>query len=128
MRRVKGFLNTQIKIEEIDERLNDVVNEDEDITKLNTKLKTVLKSVFNIEVEIRLDFFSYALNVTLVLYSKYFRIILEHILTSQSENKTTLVIYKDTLKDLKHLARKDQSYDDLIKDLIKMKLKEIPAT
>lgn len=65
--------------------------------------------------------------IRLVLYSKYFKIIFENILTSQSENRTTLVIYKETLKDLKHLARKDQSYDDLIKDLIKMKLKEIPA-
>ena len=55
---MKGFLNTEIKIEEIDERLNDVVNEDEDITKLNTKLKTVLQICIQDRGRmIRLDFF-----------------------------------------------------------------------
>jgi hypothetical protein len=49
--RVEGFLNTEIKTDEIDDRLNDVVNEDEDITKFNTKLKRVVKSVFKIEVD-----------------------------------------------------------------------------
>lgn len=51
LRRVKGFLNVEIKIDKIDQRFSDVVYENEDISKLNTKLKRVIKSVFKIEVE-----------------------------------------------------------------------------
>lgn len=51
LRNVTGFLNTDVKIDEIDERLNDVVNDDEGITKLDNKLKKLVKSIFNIEVD-----------------------------------------------------------------------------
>ena len=43
---VKGFLNTDVKIEEIDEQLNDIVNEDEYIQTLNKKIKRFVKSLF----------------------------------------------------------------------------------
>ena len=34
---------------------------------------------------------------------------------------TTILVEKDTVKDLKHIARKDQTYDQLIKELLNLK-------
>jgi predicted DNA-binding ribbon-helix-helix protein len=34
---------------------------------------------------------------------------------------TTVLLEKDTVKDLKHIARKDQTYDQLIKELLNLK-------
>ena len=31
---------------------------------------------------------------------------------------TTILVQKDTVKDMKHIARKDQTYDQLIKELM----------
>ena len=44
----RGLLNTRAKMDEIDERLNDMVNEDEDIDKFTKKLEKLIKSSFNI--------------------------------------------------------------------------------
>lgn len=46
LRRFRGLLNIDSKMEEIDERLTDIVNEDEDIANLAKKLKKVVKSYF----------------------------------------------------------------------------------
>ena len=43
---VRGLLNTDAKMDEIDERLNDIVNDDEDITKFSRKLEKLVKSSF----------------------------------------------------------------------------------
>ena len=43
---VRGLLNTDAKMDEIDERLNDIVNDDEDITKFTRKLEKLVKSSF----------------------------------------------------------------------------------
>ena len=37
---------------------------------------------------------------------------------------TTLVIEKQTLKTLRHMARKDETYNDLINSLINLKLQQ----
>ena len=37
-------------------------------------------------------------------------------------NVTTILVQKDTVKDLKHIARKDQTYDQLIKELMQIRL------
>ena len=44
----RGLLNTRAKMDEIDERLNDMVNEEEDIDKFSKKLEKLIKSSFNI--------------------------------------------------------------------------------
>ena len=41
----------------------------------------------------------------------------------QPRDLTTILVEKETLKNLRHMARKDQTYDQLIKEL--MRLKEI---
>lgn len=38
---------------------------------------------------------------------------------------TTIQVKKSTRKTLKHLARKDESYDDLINQLLNLKEKEV---
>ncbi len=42
---------------------------------------------------------------------------------SQPRDLTTVLLEKETLKNLRHMARKDQTYDQLINEL--MRLKEI---
>ena len=44
---VRGLLNTDVKMDEIDERLNEIVNEDEDIIKFTRKLEKLVKSSFS---------------------------------------------------------------------------------
>jgi hypothetical protein len=39
----------------------------------------------------------------------------------QPRDLTTILVEKDTLKNLKHMARKDQTYDQLIKELTNLK-------
>jgi predicted CopG family antitoxin len=36
------------------------------------------------------------------------------------QDRTTIVLTQDVRKELKHIARKDQSYNDLIIDLIRL--------
>ena len=35
-------------------------------------------------------------------------------------NRTTILVAPETRDNLKHIARKDQSYNDLLKDLIEL--------
>jgi hypothetical protein len=44
----RGLLNVDIKKDEIDERLNDIVSNDKDITKFVEKLDKLIKDSFNI--------------------------------------------------------------------------------
>jgi hypothetical protein len=37
---------------------------------------------------------------------------------------TTILVEKDTVKDMKHIARKDQTYDQLIKELMQVRLRK----
>ena len=41
----------------------------------------------------------------------------------KSKNLTTIVIQKQTRLDLRHSARKDQTYDDVINELIQLKVR-----
>jgi len=52
------------------------------------------------------------------------------ILTKRPLHLTTIVVEKETLKTLKHIARKDETYNDLIKNLIKLRImtEEVPDT
>jgi hypothetical protein len=47
LHKVKGLLNTQVKEEQIHERLTDKVNEDENLKKFSKKLERLVKSSFN---------------------------------------------------------------------------------
>jgi hypothetical protein len=47
LHKVKGLLNTQVKEEQIHERLTDIVNEDENLKKFSKKLERLVKSSFN---------------------------------------------------------------------------------
>jgi hypothetical protein len=48
LRQVRGLLNVDIKKDEIDERLNDIINYDKDITKFVENLDKLIKNSFNI--------------------------------------------------------------------------------
>ena len=37
---------------------------------------------------------------------------------------TTILVQRDTVKDMKHIARKDQTYDQLIKELMQVRLRK----
>ena len=45
-------------------------------------------------------------------------------MTQRPLHLTTLVVEKETLKILRHMARKDESYDQLINSLINLKLQQ----
>jgi len=48
LREVRGLLNTDVKIEEIDTNLNELVNNDREIKNLSKQLENVIESSFNI--------------------------------------------------------------------------------
>jgi hypothetical protein len=47
--KVKGLLNTKVKKLQIDERLTDIVYEDENLTKFSEELERLIKSSFKID-------------------------------------------------------------------------------
>jgi hypothetical protein len=49
--KVKGLLNTKVKKLQIDERLTDIVYEDENLTKFSEELERLIKSSFKIDVD-----------------------------------------------------------------------------
>lgn len=53
--KVKGLLNTDVKREQIHERLTDVVNEDENLTKFSKKLERLVKSSFKMDMDVDKD-------------------------------------------------------------------------
>lgn len=53
--KVKGLLNTNVKREQIHERLTDVVNEDENLTQFSKKLERLVKSSFKMDVDVDKD-------------------------------------------------------------------------
>ena len=53
--KVKGLLNTDVKMEQIHERLTDVVNEDENLTKFSKKLERLVKSSLKMDVDVDKD-------------------------------------------------------------------------
>ena len=55
LRKVKGLLNTDVKREQIHERLTNVVNEDENLTKFSKKLERLVKSSFKMDVDVDKD-------------------------------------------------------------------------
>jgi hypothetical protein len=55
LHKVKGLLNTDVKREQIHERLTDIVNEDENLTKFSKKLERLVKSSFKMDVDVDKD-------------------------------------------------------------------------
>jgi hypothetical protein len=47
--KVKGFLNTNVRKRQIHERLTDIVDEDENLTKFSEKLERLIKSSFKMD-------------------------------------------------------------------------------
>ena len=47
--KVKGLLNTDVKRQQIHERLTDIVDEDENLTKFSKKLERLIKSSFDVD-------------------------------------------------------------------------------
>jgi hypothetical protein len=47
-------------------------------------------------------------------------------MSKRANHLTTVMVEKGTLKALKHLARKDESYDQLIKELVKLRTMNVP--
>jgi predicted DNA-binding ribbon-helix-helix protein len=45
-------------------------------------------------------------------------------MTQRPGHLTTIVVEKETLRELKHIARKDETYNDLIKELIDLRLQQ----
>ena len=45
-------------------------------------------------------------------------------MTQRPGHLTTIVVEKETLRELKHMARKDETYNDLIKELMKLNLNQ----
>ena len=45
-------------------------------------------------------------------------------MTQRPGHLTTIVVEKETLKTLRHMARKDETYTDLINSLINMRLQQ----
>ena len=49
--KIKGLLKTQVKQEQIHERLTDIVYEDENLTKFSEELEKLIKSSFKTDVD-----------------------------------------------------------------------------